>query len=213
MERSRFRLTKKWLFDGIILGYEVGALFSYRQAKITGIEELSEVLTSLEKDPLTAIVRAERKPIKDISNLTRPGQTPSDKPKKAVPRNGLVRHWGECFNALPYHFILIDVDHFKPESVDPVAKPVEAIEQYISKFLPECFQGVSYHWQLSSSAGHSDNIGVLKAPCPHTARPQGHALGNPNANANSARRTGSMNKLVGYIDGNSYYPGIFYLKL
>lgn len=156
------RLTKKWLSDGAIAGYDAGALFSYRQAKVTGIKELSEVLTSLEDDPLTAIVRAERKPIKDISDITRSGKT-ADKPEKAIPWDGVVRHWGECFNALPYHFILIDVDNFRPEGIDPVRDPEAAALQYISRVLPDEFQGVSFHWQLSSSAGHTDNVGVLKA--------------------------------------------------
>src|SRR5690606_35631973 len=57
---------------------------------------------------------------------------------------------------------MIDVDGFRPKA-DPVKEPVKAIKEFIRLKLPEAFRGISFYWQLSSSAGHSDNKAVLKA--------------------------------------------------
>jgi archaellum biogenesis ATPase FlaH len=153
------RATKLWHSPDHIDTYDAGWAFQFRlTGEINGIRELSEVLTSLESDAQTFIVRATRKPLGETSSVTRPEKG------KANVGNGKTRKWHEVFNEIPYHFILIDIDGFTPDDdIDPVLNPVEAIEQFVDRNLPDCFRGVSFHWQLSASAGSTKAKGVLKA--------------------------------------------------
>lgn len=67
------------------------------------------------------------------------------------------------FELVPRHWAMFDIDRFWPVIFDtPALTPVESIQEFIDTCLPPEFQGVSFHWQLSSSAGMKDP-GCLKA--------------------------------------------------
>lgn len=136
------RLAKRWTAGADKpLAYENAKHFSVREHPVNNIFELSALLKLLESDPKSCIVRG----------------------KFTGPDAGRTLRRLECFTDVASHFCYIDVDGFKPDGVDPVADPVSAIEQYIASSLPDSFQGVTYHWQLSGSAGHPSAGGALKA--------------------------------------------------
>ncbi|WP_200341349.1 hypothetical protein [Rhodovibrio sodomensis] len=66
-------------------------------------------------------------------------------------------------------WIMIDIDKVRlPKGHDGLDRPDQAIDWYISNYLPHQFRGAGYHWQLSSSAGvpvdgQEPDRGVLNA--------------------------------------------------
>jgi len=130
--------TKRWCADGTIAGYGDGFLFEHREILVSNIDELSKLLSSIENDPQTCALRY----------------------KYTGPNETLTRRLGNLFGDQPLHALCIDVDKFAPLSVDPIEDPVAAIREYIETILPAPFHGASFHWQLSSSAGHPTKPGL-----------------------------------------------------
>lgn len=117
------------------------------QTGVNSIFDLSEVLKYCEQDPHTLIIR---------------GAPVSDKVRKGwVTRTGSGN--GKDFNGnfmTPTngrHYIEIDVDKFQlPDGLSLDQNNTQEICELIIKQLPAEFHEVSYHWQLSSSAGIFD---------------------------------------------------------
>jgi hypothetical protein len=130
--------TKRWCADGTIAGYGDGFLFEHREILVSNIDELSKLLSSIENDPQTCALRYQY----------------------AGPNETLTRRLGKLFRDQALHSLCIDVDKFEPLVADPVADPVAAILEYIGTMLPAPFHGASFHWQLSSSAGHPTKPGL-----------------------------------------------------
>ncbi len=132
---------------------------------VRGIRELDELLIELERDPASCLIRgrfigehaAQRLYNEEIERDRRLG--------KALlrPKEGYTLRRNAFFTDQALHYCLLDIDGFRPEGVDPVRQPVEACEQFVAKCLPSAFQGVTFRWQLSGSAGHPSAAGVLKA--------------------------------------------------
>jgi hypothetical protein len=130
--------TKRWCADGTIAGYGNGFLFEHREILVRNINELSKLLGSIENDPQTCVLRYQY----------------------AGPNEAPTRRLGALFRDQALHSLCIDVDKFEPLVADPVADPVAAIREYIETVLPAPFHGASFHWQLSSSAGHPTKPGL-----------------------------------------------------
>jgi predicted P-loop ATPase len=130
--------TKRWCIDGTITGYGDGFLFEHREIPVSNINELSKLLSSIENEPQTCALRYQY----------------------AGPNETLTRRLGKLFRDQALHSLCIDVDKFEPLAADPVADPVAAILEYIRTMLPAPFHGASFHWQLSSSAGHPTKPGL-----------------------------------------------------
>ncbi len=148
---GRIRLTKLWTADGEIAGYDDARNFKVREEKVSSIEDLSRLLSELQSEPSSCVVRGRFVGLEEAARR---------EPEVSVKRKTTVRR-NSVFEDQPLHAMMIDADGFRP-SVDPVAEPVAAIDEYIRTQLPERFRGCSYHWQLSASAGRSKNAGVLK---------------------------------------------------
>jgi hypothetical protein len=139
--------TKTWTLPAgaqlpVKVDFNAGSRFRAERRHFTSVIELSSLLTSLERDPLAFVIRGE--PLPDV-DLNRPVRR-----KKKPDRAG--RSW---FRDVPegLHWVLLDFDKFStPAGIDVVADPEDAI-LYLVSLLPACFQSVSFHWQLSSSAG------------------------------------------------------------
>jgi hypothetical protein len=131
-------LAKTWCKDGTIRPYGGATLFLQKQQKVRGIGELSKLLTKLESKSQMCIIR---------------GQYSGNDPAGKVLRRKTV------FRDQSLHTILIEVDGFEPITADPVTEPQAAIDEYVTT-LPKAFHGASYHWQLSSSAGHPTKLGL-----------------------------------------------------
>lgn len=137
-------LTKTWRADGTIASYGETKNYRVEQVAVENIGGLSAALTKIERDPNAAVIRG----------------TPNGNPDSEA-AVGMVRKISASFDDVALPWVLIEVDAFKP-SVDPVLDPVAAIDEFIAATLPPAFADVSFHWQLSSSAGHQKNAGVLK---------------------------------------------------
>lgn len=160
------RLTKVW--DSAVgkpLGYERAQQVSVSERTVSGIRELSALLTELESQPNTCLIRGKFIGHAKARELYPAEIAASLKKGKALaaPKEGFTLRRLNFFTPQKLHFFYIDIDKFVPTGIDPVLEPEKAIDQYIIKSLPPCFQAVTYHWQLSSGAGHPDNAGVLKA--------------------------------------------------
>lgn len=149
------RLAKRWRADGTIEPYDDAKYFTlgYRpkmEVRVGSIEELSAELWLLERAEHACLIR---------------GQYIGDEAAEAADpeyKKGKVRRVLAVFEDRPLHTCLVEVDTFEPIMADPVTEPEDCIEEYIFTQLPECFHGVSYHWQLSNSAGAPDKTHLLK---------------------------------------------------
>lgn len=147
-------LVKTWRADGEVAPYDTAKNFTLVEKPVADIHALSQLLFSLERKQKSAVIR---------------GRYVGD--ERAVPLMRDTKGWaGEgkvlrqeiLFADEPHHWLCIDVDRYRP-AADPMTEPVEAIDEFVTRLLPECFHGRSYHWQMSNSAGHANHVGVLKA--------------------------------------------------
>lgn len=144
-------MTKRWQADGAIKPYDDAKYFGHSVLPVSGISELSMALSSLETDPHACVIRGGYK-----GDDHAVGVDAEHKP-------GRVRRLSRLFTDTPHHWVLIEIDEYMPAFADPLLEPATAIDEYINDCLPEAFHGISYHWQLSNSAGHAKNAGKLKA--------------------------------------------------
>jgi len=148
-------MAKQWLTDGTISSYTNAKQFKPRLVRVHTIHDLYKLLNKLESLPRACLVRGRFVGQEEAQSVAqREGAT-------LQPDHVLRR--GDCFADQPLHWIMIDVDDFKPRCHDPVSNPVEAICEFISDSLPAPFHGASFCWALSASAGHPSKQGTLKA--------------------------------------------------
>ena len=133
-------LAKVWQRDGGTKSYDHAKNFTVSDHTVNHIRDLSALLLKLEGNKYACVIR---------------GSYNGDNKTE-------VRRKKENFDDRPLHSVLIEVDDYIPLAADPVNDPLEAIEEYIACHLPECFQGVTFHWQLSNSAGREDKKHLLK---------------------------------------------------
>ncbi|TPS34475.1 phage/plasmid primase, P4 family [Acinetobacter baumannii] len=151
LKHSAIPLAKTWRIDGSVTAYQDAKYFSLIEKPISNLKDLSGVLHELEGDSKACVIR---------------GMYKGDDYARQVDsefKQGNVRRQKRLFEDKPHHWVLIEIDDFKPLLADPILEPVEAINEYITSCLPDCFHEISYHWQLSNSAGHLKNIDKLKA--------------------------------------------------
>lgn len=132
-------LVKTWHADGTISDYAKPKHFKLETFNFESIRELSAFLTLLEKRPNTCMIR---------------GKYIGDTPGHTLRRK-------DVFEDQPLHAVMIEVDRYS--SPNAYLNPLKAIDAYIENALPECFHGVSHHWQLSNSAGSPAKRDLLKA--------------------------------------------------
>lgn len=144
-------LAKTWRADGTVAAYDQAKFFAPSSVPLAGIADLSAQLSALESDPHACVIRGV---YRGDEHATAAG---------LAPENGRVRRLLELFDDTPHHWVLVEIDSFEPLTADPVRDATDAIDEYITTCLPECFHGAAYHWQLSNSAGHATKGGVLKA--------------------------------------------------
>ncbi|MDE2370274.1 MAG: AAA family ATPase [Burkholderiales bacterium] len=139
------RMTKTWAPSGI-QQYDRARNFTVRSVEFDGIEGLASALEAVSKDPRSCVIR---------------GQLRDD----ATPReDGTYERNLETFTERARKWVCFDIDNWvDPTGGDPVTQPEIVIDRFVSSCLPVEFRGVSYWWQLSSSAGKPGSANVLKA--------------------------------------------------
>ena len=127
------RLAKRWAsLEAAPEGYDDAKHFSQRQVAVADIHALHGLLDSLRGDPRTCVIR---------------GRYVGDDP------DGVVLRRGEVFQDVPHHWVMLDVDGHHG-TVDPIQDPYHAFDEWVRNQLPAEFQGVTFIWHLSGSAGH-----------------------------------------------------------
>lgn len=141
-------LTKTFKADGTTESYGESQSFTTKQIAVADLPALSRLLTKLQNKPQHCVIRGD--------------YVGDDKAEKGKV-DGSIARTNTNFNDCPHHWFMVDIDKYEPGFADPVHEPVEAIKDYLSEQLPPCFQDVSFHWQLSSSAGTPGKERILKA--------------------------------------------------
>lgn len=141
-------LTKTYKSDGSVEPYGDAASFKVHQYAVSNLAELSEKLTKLETKHTGCVIRG-----KFI------GPDHAEKGSKS----GTFKRNNNNFTDCPHHWFMVDIDKYEPGFADPVHEPVDAIKDFIAEQLPAFFKDVSFHWQLSSSAGMPGKEHILKA--------------------------------------------------
>ena len=126
------RLTKKWTASGEIEGYDRAKHFNVQELPVSNIRELAGLLTSLESDPKSCVIR---------------GRLKHDT-EEAVQRTL------ENFEEVARRWFMVDVDDYDlPDCLDLIERPEEAVLHFVRHELPAGMQERSLFWHLSSSAG------------------------------------------------------------
>ena len=125
-------------------------VFTYSHADVPDIWKLFEVLKEVSQDPYTSIIRAA---LRDHVNAN-----------GKVFRRKDIKNWGDDahFEECPRCWGMIDFDDVPLDGIDLIDDPEGTVKRAIQKFLPECYQNVSFVWQLSSSAGIGADNGLLR---------------------------------------------------
>jgi len=120
------------------LGYDSGTYFAVRECEVAGIRALSQLLTDIEHLSSVLVIRG---------RVLNP----------PAPAKGIRRLKANFATAEPGHrWLLIDFDKIeKPDGLN-LRESAQAVIEYLVSLLPPEFHDVSYHYQLSSSAGMGD---------------------------------------------------------
>lgn len=126
-----------------VIPYNAGKIFAVCQFPLRGIQDLSDALTILEREPTSFVVRGE--PI-DLS----------------CERLVFRRSGGDCAaftsSAPGRCWLILDFDKVtRPAALAQKRGGAVADSEYLVSLLPKEFHNASYHWQLSSSAGIGAN--------------------------------------------------------
>jgi hypothetical protein len=152
LTHPRNRVTKTWKADGTIAAFDDAKYYRLERRAVDGIESLSSLLTELETQPSSCLIRGDY-----VSNhiaMARDGD--QWKP-------GYVRKALDYFQDQPLHSVMIDVDGYEPFVWDAMTHPEKAIDEFVQLRLSEDWHNAAYHWQLSSSAGHPSKPDGLRA--------------------------------------------------
>ncbi len=147
-------LTKRYQADGTVKGHGNAKWHKLDVAEVSNLRDLSALLTRLEAQPQSCVIRGAYKG--DAVAIPHFRSQDGYKP-------GLIARQKDAINDQMLHSIMIDIDKYECLFHDPVADAEAAIQQYISERLPPQFALASFHWQLSAGAGVGANAGILKA--------------------------------------------------
>lgn len=132
---------KRWLKNGKILGYDHAKQFLVTLREVSDIRSLAALVTELERDPRSMIIRGTPKAGVDLSQP-------------------IFRR--KCnFDDIPRSWLLLDSDKLEcPSRIDHLS--VEAIHYLISE-LPKEFHRSTCFYQFSGSAGHPSKSRTIRA--------------------------------------------------
>ena len=138
------RMTKLWRADGSIEGYGEAKNFKIKSLGVNSLQELAGVLGELVAQPQVCVIRGTLK----VDSAPDLGDYPNTYLRRSI-----------NFNDVPHHWMMCDIDGYSHENA--LEAPTVAIDAFVAEHLPPAFNGASYVWQLSSSAGRVS--GELKA--------------------------------------------------
>ena len=140
---KRFRLGGDGNLE--VVPYGQAKYFEVEIHNISGIKELSALLSKWESEEHRFIIRGELADDVDLSMRVR---------RKMRTEGGIPNE--EPFLDSPQPWLMLDVDkHLLPDNISLLEEPERAIHHLIEQ-LPTEFHRAKVHWQLSSSAGVRD---------------------------------------------------------
>jgi len=147
--------TKRWLANGTMTPAADAKNFDVEYRPVGSLNDLSVVLRELESRTSSGVIREYFKA--NALELCAAENDDHYQPGKYMRRQ-------VALDVVPHHWVMLDVDGYHVEGFDPNEFPALAVEDFIVRCMPPAFHGVSFHWKLSSSAGHpSVAPGTLKA--------------------------------------------------
>lgn len=160
------KFAKKIVTLQEVEGYQKALWVHAEERPINSILDLSTVLREIESDPRRCVIRGRlRDNWREIMGANWPqwAKKYQEKYRHKLqrPEGDWVLRRAALFDDAPHHWVLFDSDEFQPNS-DPVAQASDAAHEYIHR-LPSEFDGVSFHLQLSNSAGLPKSEGLFKA--------------------------------------------------
>ena len=138
-------LTKVFRADGTTKNYGNAKNFKSREIEVSNIKDLAAKLVVLEGKSKSAIIRGK------LSATPERGENP-----------GTVLRTNVSFNDCPHHWLMIDIDKYKPGFADPLKNTADAVRDFLEDAGLHQFKDCSFHWQLSSSAGTPGKEEILK---------------------------------------------------
>lgn len=149
--KQTLSMTKTFSASGV-KPYDNAKFFEVKTFEASDIRGLSAKLVKLEKEPRCCIIRGAFKGLEHAETIEGMFED----------KTGLVARKKKLFDDVPRHALMIDVDNFEPIGLSPCTEPAKAVAMYIEEYLPECFQNVTHHWQLSASVGTPGKEHILK---------------------------------------------------
>lgn len=123
--------------------YNAGMYFASKTYPVEGIHQLSEILKTLEPIPKALVIRGAPQPHLDTAK-------PHQRTKNDSCCNYLTPPEGR-------QYAMIDIDKLSiPQGLKLSKRTLPRVIRYVINLLPKEFHNVSFHWQLSSSAGVGD---------------------------------------------------------
>ncbi len=113
--------------------FGAGTFFTHEEKPVSNLDDLSNVLTELMKEPQKFVIRGKPKP--DAKNV--------------VKRR--IHDPGAAFDPMPRYYLALDIDKEKcPEHLDPVKDP-DAVARWVRELLPAPFRAASFFYKFSAS--------------------------------------------------------------
>jgi hypothetical protein len=133
----------------VVRGYSNALRFKYSERTVANIRSLFSALKKLSRNPKAFIVRGA---VRDHVDT-----------KGKVYRRKDEQSWGDTahFEECPRAWVMLDLDKLPLDNIDLINAPDQTVERAIKQYLPDCYQDVSFVWQLSSSAGVGDDPGLI----------------------------------------------------
>lgn len=128
-----------------VIPYSAGYLFLSFTQPVGSLEDLSDVLDELEKEPWTFVIRGEHvvPHVPGITLLRKTGAGEGSDFTGNFITPSVGRSW-----------VLVDIDKLiLPAGLTLLPRNLAKVVRWVAGLLPAELQDVSFHWQLSSSAG------------------------------------------------------------
>lgn len=121
---------------------QMSTFFDVRSESVSSLRDLSSVLSILEADPYSFIIRGELIEGRQKDNIRRTG------------KSSLFNDPNSNFNPAPRQWCMIDIDDLElPTEYEDIGKHKSQILTYTIGKLPEAFKNVDCHYQFSASMG------------------------------------------------------------
>ena len=145
LRNPRFNFHKSFDWQGgqlVSRNLFLPLIYAVQSRSVSNIEDLSALLSKLEEDPHSFVIRGQVAEGVDVSKPLMRRKADALRDKQEAPFVDVALPW-----------LMLDIDKQQlPNQIDLLAQPEVAVEHLVKQLPPE-FHSTSYHYQLSGSAG------------------------------------------------------------